>query len=103
MCCVIVYGLETSRMGAPYIYDISRLRVNCSLNIIIPFMPSTLRCSVHFKFSNQNSVYLYYLYHAVPTSTPLPHDLIALIKSGDTNHDIPCFTVFTILLLLPAL
>ena len=28
MCCVVVCDLETSRMGAPYIYDISRLRVN---------------------------------------------------------------------------
>ena len=28
LCCVIVCNLETSRMGAPYIYDISRLRVN---------------------------------------------------------------------------
>jgi hypothetical protein len=27
MCCVVVYDLETSRMGAPYIYDISHLRV----------------------------------------------------------------------------
>ena len=31
LCCVVVYDLETSRMGAPYVYDISRLRVNdCS-------------------------------------------------------------------------
>jgi len=29
LCCVVVFDLETSRMGAPYIYDISRLRVNC--------------------------------------------------------------------------
>ena len=28
LCCVVVCGLETSRMRAPYIYDISRLRVN---------------------------------------------------------------------------
>jgi len=28
LCCVIVCDLETSRMGAPYIYDISHLRVN---------------------------------------------------------------------------
>ena len=28
MCCVVGCDLETSRMGAPYIYDISRLRVN---------------------------------------------------------------------------
>ena len=26
--CVVVSDLETSRMGAPYIYDISSLRVN---------------------------------------------------------------------------
>ena len=32
LCCVVVCDLETSRMGAPYIYtyDISRLRVNVS-------------------------------------------------------------------------
>ena len=29
-CCVVVCDVETSRMGAPYIYDISRLRVNVS-------------------------------------------------------------------------
>ena len=28
LCCVVVCDVETSRMGAPYIYDISRLRVN---------------------------------------------------------------------------
>ena len=28
LCCVVVCDLETSRMDAPYIYDISRLRVN---------------------------------------------------------------------------
>ena len=28
LCCVVVCDLETSRMGAPYIYQISRLRVN---------------------------------------------------------------------------
>ena len=27
LCCVVVCDLETSRMGAPYIYDTSRLRV----------------------------------------------------------------------------
>jgi len=30
MCCVVVCDLETSRMGAPYIYDISHLRVKIS-------------------------------------------------------------------------
>jgi len=28
LCCVVVCDLETSRMGAPYIYDIRHLRVN---------------------------------------------------------------------------
>jgi len=27
LCCIVVCDLETSRMGARYIYDISRLRV----------------------------------------------------------------------------
>jgi len=31
LCCVVVYDLETSRMGAPYIYDISHLRVNVNV------------------------------------------------------------------------
>jgi len=30
LCCVVVCDLETSRIGAPYIYDISNLRVNVS-------------------------------------------------------------------------
>ena len=28
LCCVVVCDLETSRIGAPYIYDISSLSVN---------------------------------------------------------------------------
>jgi hypothetical protein len=28
LCCVVVCDLETSRIGAPHIYDISSLRVN---------------------------------------------------------------------------
>jgi len=28
LCCVVVCDLETLRIGAPYIYDISSLRVN---------------------------------------------------------------------------
>ena len=28
LCCVVVCDLETSRIGAPYIYDIDSLRVN---------------------------------------------------------------------------
>jgi len=32
LCCVVVCDLETSRMGGPYIYDISRLRVKNGVN-----------------------------------------------------------------------
>jgi len=35
LCCVVVCDLETSRMGASYIYDISRLRVNIKRNLIV--------------------------------------------------------------------
>jgi len=34
LCCVVVCDLETSRIGAPYIYDISNLRVNATSGII---------------------------------------------------------------------
>ena len=34
LCCVVVCDLETSRMSAPYIYDISRLRVKVDLKEI---------------------------------------------------------------------
>ena len=32
--CVVVCALETSRIGAPYIYDISNLRVNIPQNMV---------------------------------------------------------------------
>jgi len=35
LCCVVVCDLETSRMGAPYICDISRLRVNSAFKGLI--------------------------------------------------------------------
>jgi len=35
LCCVVVCDLETSRMGAPYIYDISCLRVEVTASPII--------------------------------------------------------------------
>ena len=34
LCCVVVCDLETSRMGAPYIHDISSLKVN-NLTLIL--------------------------------------------------------------------
>jgi len=41
LCCVVVCDLETSRTGAPYIYDISRLRVKLYMCSTVP--PSIIR------------------------------------------------------------
>ena len=41
LCCVVVCDLGTSRIGAPYIYDISRLRVNQ-----IPLYFATTNCTI---------------------------------------------------------
>jgi len=38
LCCVVVCDLETSRMGAPYIYDISHLRVNFGIELLIELL-----------------------------------------------------------------
>jgi hypothetical protein len=39
-CCVVVCDLETSRIGAPYIYDISNLRVNDLTLILLTWRKS---------------------------------------------------------------
>jgi hypothetical protein len=48
LCCIVVCDLETSRIGAPYIYDISSLRVKGSsgeanLNILWRFLQRARR------------------------------------------------------------
>jgi len=55
LCCVVVCGLETSRMGAPYIYDISRLRVNVT---------SINRFIVTFKYDCQPISYIIRSYYS---------------------------------------
>jgi len=50
LCCVVVCDLETSRMGAPYIYDIGRLRVNMYLVIN--------KCVTAVRVSNFSGHYL---------------------------------------------
>jgi hypothetical protein len=42
LCCVVVCDLETSRIGAPYTYDISNLRVNEVENCGAPIIDKTL-------------------------------------------------------------
>jgi hypothetical protein len=40
LCCIVVCDLETSRIGAPYIYDISSLRVNDLTLILLTWRKS---------------------------------------------------------------
>ena len=46
LCCVVVCDLETSRIGAPYIYDISSLRVKQ------PRQAYTLNITSHKRLAN---------------------------------------------------
>jgi len=88
LCCVVVCDLETSRMGAPYIYDISLLRVKDALlsstapsNVLLnPDDWLTVHRSitlVDFKIDAQNSyLFIYntfikivYMFRALPCSS----------------------------------
>jgi hypothetical protein len=40
LCCVVMCDLETSRIGASYIYDISSLRVNDLILILLMWRKS---------------------------------------------------------------
>jgi hypothetical protein len=51
MCCVVVCDLETSRIGALYIYDISNLRVN----VILHFGPRNFEWVFDYSFFNKIS------------------------------------------------
>jgi len=48
LCCVVVCDLETSRMGAPYINDISRLRVK--MKLVPPSVPRSSYVPLSFWF-----------------------------------------------------
>jgi len=49
LCCVVVCDLETSRMGAPYIYNISRLRVNIALEYVIKQLSVQTTLTILYK------------------------------------------------------
>jgi len=51
LCCVVVCDLETSRMGAPYIYDVSHLRVK---GLIYGLFHETVR-TIRLRNSNGNT------------------------------------------------
>ena len=46
LCCFVVCDLETSRMGAPYIYDISRLRVKCPIPDVLFYEACIVRIKI---------------------------------------------------------
>ena len=43
LCCVVVCDLETSRIGAPYIYDINNPRVKATFLYIVQYTNNTKR------------------------------------------------------------
>ena len=56
LCCVVVCDLETSRIGAPYIYDISNLRVNPQgPKLSVPLKHDTVIYMVLFFLNAQKS------------------------------------------------
>jgi len=58
LCCVVVFDLETSRMGAPYtyIYDISRLRVNFGQRQL------QINYSIRYQVPRPNNICVYSLW-----------------------------------------
>ena len=70
LCCVVVCDLETSRMGAPYIYDISRLRVNIMINMSIKtisyFRWIFASLSPHRKWLHSRKFYIGFVVEKIP-------------------------------------
>jgi len=54
LCCVVVCDLETSRMGAPYIYNINRLRVK----INVSSSRGSRKYSTKHNYMNKKNKYL---------------------------------------------
>jgi len=50
-----VCDLETSRIGAPYIYDISNIRVKCELFLLHSYIPLSVLQQVRSLFQNEFS------------------------------------------------
>jgi len=98
LCCVVACDLETSRTGAPYIYDISSLKVN----IICPSTPGSSEWSLPHRFPHQN-----------PVRTPLSHShatcpslsIFSILSPkqylvSSTHHTVPYYVAFSTPLLV---
>jgi hypothetical protein len=84
MCCVVVCDLETSRLGTPYVYDISSIRVKVYRsmhrnNIIIYiqqdatlhnlfYLETALRvpCGISIHHQKRKQLYLQHLVFVTP-------------------------------------
>jgi len=63
LCRVVVCDLETSRMGAPYIYDISRLRVKREYKVSIRnISPSAFKGLINHTGSRMLQTTLHNIY-----------------------------------------
>jgi len=54
LCCVVVCDLKTSRIGAPYTYDISNLRVKMNFIILEPSRDAAIH-TTSMKNETQNN------------------------------------------------
>ena len=88
LCCVVVCDLETSRIGAPYIYDISSLRVNDNHPLTTTHMFSTWGNPIHTKWSLQCTAHSCkpHLKYGVLPPRYNDHELTTTTPSG--NHRI---------------
>jgi len=55
LCCVVVCDLETSRIGAPYMYDISRLKVKFGVH-------ESMHRNIIVKITNKMQLYRFIYY-----------------------------------------
>jgi hypothetical protein len=66
LCCVVVCDLKISRIGAPYVYDISSLRVkemHCAVDWrMTPLIVLGGLCQVKTIHCNDESLYSFFLF-----------------------------------------
>ena len=66
LCCVVVCDLETSRMGAAYINDISHLRVNTVLSVEVDYPRQTLNTALNTELCNEMVTLLAFSWDLIP-------------------------------------
>jgi len=89
LCCVVVCDLETSRMGAPYIYDIYHLRGNVhgSLhrNNILVYKSQQDAHVTEFILSDNCSTCCRTINYSITVTRCCSYGCFVLLKTGDTD------------------